>query len=76
MLFAEPPQPKRRVFLRRKPDLTAPAQHGTEKTPAKNDMRMVLALLTSLRSFSSFWHGIARKRSLLVLRASVDIKST
>ena len=39
-------------------------------------MRMVLALLTSLRSFSSFWHGIARKRSLLVLRASVDIKST
>ncbi|WP_302583886.1 hypothetical protein, partial [Alistipes shahii] len=37
---------------------------------------MVLALLTSLRSFSSFWHGIARKRSLLVLRASVDIKST
>ena len=42
----------------------------------KSDMRMVLALLTSLRSFSSFWHGIARKRSLLVLRASVDIKST
>ena len=39
-------------------------------------MRMVLALLTSLRSFSSFWHGIARKRSLLVLRASVAIKST
>jgi len=39
-------------------------------------MRMVLALLTSLRSFSSFWHGIARKRFLLVLRASVDIKST
>ena len=39
-------------------------------------MRMVLVLLTSLRSFSSFWHGIARKRSLLVLRASVDIKST
>ena len=39
-------------------------------------MRMVLALLTSLRSFPSFWHGIARKRSLLVLRASVDIKST
>ena len=39
-------------------------------------MRMVLALLTSLRSFSSFWHGRARKRSLLVLRASVDIKST
>mgnify|MGYP000763125139 CR=1 FL=1 len=32
--------------------------------------------LTSLRSFSSFWHGIARKRSLLVLRASVAIKST
>ena len=43
---------------------------------AKSDMRMVLALLTSLRSFSSFWHGIARKRSLLVLRASVAIKST
>ena len=42
----------------------------------KSDMRMVLALLTSLRSFSSFWHGITRKRSLLVLRASVDIKST
>ena len=39
-------------------------------------MRMVLVLLTSLRSFSSFWHGIARKRSLLVLRASVAIKST
>ena len=39
-------------------------------------MRMVLVLLTSLRSFSSFWHGITRKRSLLVLRASVDIKST
>ena len=39
-------------------------------------MRMVLALLTSLRSFSSFWHGIARKRSLLVLRASVAIKRT
>ena len=37
---------------------------------------MVLALLTSLRSFSSFWHGIARKRSLLALRASVAIKST
>ena len=37
---------------------------------------MVLVLLTSLRSFSSFWHGIARKRSLLVLRASVAIKST
>ena len=37
---------------------------------------MVLVLLTSLRSFSSFWHGITRKRSLLVLRASVDIKST
>ncbi|WP_418921318.1 hypothetical protein, partial [Alistipes shahii] len=44
--------------------------------PAKSDMRMVLVLLTSLRSFSSFWHGIARKRSLLVLRASVAIKST
>ena len=39
-------------------------------------MRMVLVLLTSLRSFSSFWHGIARKRSLLVLRASVAIIST
>ena len=39
-------------------------------------MRMVLVLLTSLRSFSSFWHGIARKRSLLALRASVAIKST
>ena len=76
VLFAEPPQPKRRVFLRRKPDLAAPAQRGPEVVPAKSDMRMVLALLTSLRSFSSFWHGIARKRSLLVLRASVDIKST
>ena len=42
----------------------------------ESDMRMVLALLTSLRSFSSFWHGIARKRSLLALRVSVDIKST
>uniref|UniRef100_UPI0034A21F77 hypothetical protein n=2 Tax=Alistipes shahii TaxID=328814 RepID=UPI0034A21F77 len=42
----------------------------------ESDMRMVLVLLTSLRSFSSFWHGIARKRSLLVLRASVAIKST
>ncbi len=56
--------------------LAAPAQRGSEKTPAKSDMRMVLALLTSLRSFSSFWHGIARKRSLLVRRASVAIKST
>ena len=54
--------------------LAAPAQRGPEKTPAENDMRMVLALLTSLRSFSSFWHGIARKRSLLVLRASVATK--
>ena len=40
----------------------------------ESDMRMVLVLLTSLRSFSSFWHGIARKRSLLVLRASVATK--
>ena len=39
-------------------------------------LEAVLVLLTSLRSFSSFWHGIARKRSLLVLRASVAIKST
>ena len=56
--------------------LAAPAQRGPEVVPAKSDMRMVLVLLTSLRSFSSFWHGIARKRFLLVLRASVDIKST
>ena len=56
--------------------LAAPAQRGPEVVPAKSDMRMVLVLLTSLRSFSSFWHGITRKRSLLVLRASVDIKST
>ena len=56
--------------------LAAPAQRGPEVVPAKSDMRMVLVLLTSLRSFSSFWHGIARKRSLLVLRASVAIKST
>ena len=56
--------------------LAAPAQRGPEVVSAKSDMRMVLALLTSLRSFSSFWHGIARKRSLLVLRASVAIKST
>ena len=54
--------------------LAAPAQRGPEVVPAKSDMRMVLALLTSLRSFSSFWHGIARKRSLLVLRASVATK--
>ncbi len=46
-----------------------------EQPPAReSDMRMVLVLLTSLRSFSSFWHGIARKRSLLVLRASVATK--
>ena len=56
--------------------LAAPAQRGSEVVPAKSDMRMVLALLTSLRSFSSFWHGIARKRSLLVLRASVATKSS
>ena len=56
--------------------LAAPAQRGPEVVPAKSDMRMVLVLLTSLRSFSSFWHGIARKRSLLALRVSVDIKST
>ncbi|WP_337650892.1 hypothetical protein, partial [Alistipes shahii] len=46
-----------------------------EQPPAReSDMRMVLVLLTSLRSFSSFWHGIARKRPLLVLRASVATK--
>ena len=54
--------------------LAAPAQRGPEVVSAKSDMRMVLALLTSLRSFSSFWHGIARKQSLLVLRASVATK--
>ena len=53
------------------------ARFSTAKCRSReSDMRMVLVLLTSLRSFSSFWHGIARKRSLLVLRASVDIKST
>lgn len=49
--------------------------------PTKKRQRTAVAdcgfiLLTSLRSFSSFWHGIARKRSLPVLRASVDTKST
>ena len=51
---------------------------ATESEPRirPSPLEAVLVLLTSLRSFSSFWHGIARKRSLLVLRASVDIKST
>ena len=76
MLFAEPPQPKRRVFLRRKVlFLLRPLNVGRRLFPQKRHAD-VLVLLTSLRSFSSFWHGIARKRFLLVLRASVAIKST
>lgn len=49
MLFAEPPQPKRRVFLRRKPDLTAPAQRGSEGTPARTACGWFWAPFTTKR---------------------------
>ena len=49
VLFAEPPQPKRRVFLRRKPDLTAPAQRGSEGTPARTACGWFWAPFTTKR---------------------------
>lgn len=51
MLFAKPPQPKQRVFLRRKPDLTAPAQRIRGHS-RQNGMRMVLGAFYHQKAYN------------------------